>query len=107
MANIQIRIDDTLKNEALAVVESLGLDLSSAIRMFLAQMVKENGFPFLPTNDPSCISRNRRISHESAQCGENGGMDDFYLQDNIDYLGEKVKLLKAGDLPLEKHDLIE
>ncbi|MBR5734651.1 MAG: type II toxin-antitoxin system RelB/DinJ family antitoxin, partial [Desulfovibrionaceae bacterium] len=27
----------------------MGLDLSAAIRMFLTQMVKENGLPFIPT----------------------------------------------------------
>lgn len=52
MANLQIRVDDTLKEQAQEVAMGMGLDLSSAIRMFLAQMVKENGFPFKPTNDP-------------------------------------------------------
>ncbi len=52
MANLQIRLDDTLKDQAQAVVQNMGLDLSGAIRIFLAQVVKENGLPFRPTNEP-------------------------------------------------------
>ena len=58
MANLQIRLDDTLKNRAQKVAEELGTDLSGAIRIFLSQMVKENGFPFIPTNDPFYASKN-------------------------------------------------
>lgn len=58
MANLQIRIDDTLKTDAQKVAEELGTDLPGAIRIFLAQMVKENGFPFIPTNDPFYASKN-------------------------------------------------
>lgn len=52
MATMQIRVDDTLRDKAALVAQGMGIDLSSAIRMFLAQMVKENGLPFRPSNDP-------------------------------------------------------
>ena len=51
MANLQIRVDDALKQQAQTVVQSMGIDLSGAVRIFLTQLVKENGFPFIPSND--------------------------------------------------------
>ena len=59
MATLQIRIDETLRQQASATAQEMGLDLSSAIRMFLTQMVKENGLPFRPTNDPFYSASNR------------------------------------------------
>ena len=50
---IQFRVDDELKNEAAAVYEKLGIDLSTAMRMFLKRSVMENGIPF-----PMTIQRN-------------------------------------------------
>ena len=51
MAALQIRLDEDLKEKAQAVTADMGMELSSAIRVFLAQMVKENGLPFRPIND--------------------------------------------------------
>lgn len=48
MANslIQLRIDEKLKAEATDIYERLGLDLSTAIRIFLTRSVEEKGIPF-------------------------------------------------------------
>lgn len=43
---LQIRVDEELKNNANIVLEDIGLDLSTAIRMFLNRTVLENGLPF-------------------------------------------------------------
>jgi DNA-damage-inducible protein J len=43
---VRARIDANLKAEASAVLESCGLGLSDALRMFLAQVVKQGGIPF-------------------------------------------------------------
>ena len=66
MVTLQIRLDDILKNQAQAVVQEMGLDLSGAIRIFLAQVVKENGLPFRPTNDPFFSARNQEALRRSA-----------------------------------------
>ena len=55
MTTLNIRIDENLKNKANKTFESLGLDMSSAIKLFLHQTVKENGLPFHPTNNPKAI----------------------------------------------------
>lgn len=65
MATLQIRIDDTLRKQASDTAQEMGLDLSSAIRMFLTQMVKENGLPFRPTNDPLYSASNRAALRNS------------------------------------------
>ena len=46
MAIIQFRVDDNLKLEATSVYEKLGIDLSSALRMFLKRSVMVQGIPF-------------------------------------------------------------
>lgn len=46
MANINIRIDDETKDESKEILESLGLDLSTGIKVFLKQVIARNGIPF-------------------------------------------------------------
>lgn len=43
---VQFRVDDDLKNEATKIYEELGIDLSTAMRMFLKRSVIVNGIPF-------------------------------------------------------------
>lgn len=60
MANLQIRLDDNLKLQAQNVAESMGLDLTQVVRLFLHQMIRENGLPFRPTADPFYSEKNMR-----------------------------------------------
>ena len=46
MATLQIRIDDSLKKEADTLFSSLGLDTSTAIRIFLNAAIENAGIPF-------------------------------------------------------------
>lgn len=43
---VQIRVDEDLKNEAASIYERLGLDLPTAIRVFLKKSIEESGIPF-------------------------------------------------------------
>lgn len=52
---INIRIEKSTKNKAQKTLESMGLDLSSGIKLFLNQVVTENGIPFTPTKNASKI----------------------------------------------------
>ncbi len=45
MAVVTIKVDEALKNGAAAVLDELGLDLPTAIRMYLKSVVRENGLP--------------------------------------------------------------
>lgn len=71
---VQFRIDDDLKNEAIAIYDKLGIDLSTAMRIFLKRTVMENGIPFPMTlergYDPA---EALRALHElNAQAVKNG-----------------------------------
>lgn len=46
-ANINVRTDATLKAQAQQIFESIGLDLSTAVNLFLKQTVKANDLPFV------------------------------------------------------------
>ncbi len=45
-ANINIQIDSTLKQEAEALFDSLGMDIATAVRIFLNASIEQNGIPF-------------------------------------------------------------
>lgn len=55
MTTINIRIEEKLKKEASKTLASLGMDTSSAIKMFLTQVVAQKGLPFRPTRNPKDI----------------------------------------------------
>ena len=42
-------MDNSLKDKAALVFENLGIDISTAVRMFLKRAVMENGIPFRMT----------------------------------------------------------
>jgi DNA-damage-inducible protein J len=46
MATIQIRVDDNIKAAADSLFDSLGLDTSTAVRMFLSAALANEGIPF-------------------------------------------------------------
>ncbi|EMF0241673.1 type II toxin-antitoxin system RelB/DinJ family antitoxin [Enterococcus hirae] len=52
MSRLSIRIDDELKEQAREVYEEIGMDLSTAVIVFLKQSVRERKLPFQPGNEP-------------------------------------------------------
>lgn len=54
---INIQVDSNVKKEATMVLTELGLSMSSAINLFLKQVVKKNGIPFEVTN----VTPNKKI----------------------------------------------
>lgn len=62
---IQFRIDKSLKDEASNIYENIGLDLNSAIKLFLKRSILEQGLPFsfnLELDEIARISRKSRVS---------------------------------------------
>ena len=45
-STIQIRVDDELKAKSDELFKELGMDTTTAIRIFLTQAIANNGFPF-------------------------------------------------------------
>lgn len=59
-ATIQLRVEQRLRDDAQVVCNRLGMDLTTAIRVFLNQLVAENGLPFQPKADPFYSPSNMR-----------------------------------------------
>ena len=51
MTTLNIRIDEKTKSSAFKVLSKVGLDMSSAIKVFLSQVIIEGGLPFTPTTN--------------------------------------------------------
>ena len=79
---IQVRVDDALKKDAEALFNDLGLDVPTAIRLFLKQSLIHNGLPF-------AIART----------------DDFYNDYNLQVLKKSIQQLERGKGTA--HELIE
>ena len=52
---LNVRIDKVTKLKAQKTFDALGLDMSSAIKLFLKQSVLEQGLPFKPSRTPKEI----------------------------------------------------
>ena len=61
ITNINIRVDSDVKSEAQEVFTSLGLDMTTAINIFLRQAIQRRGIPFAlvmrdkKTPKPGCM----------------------------------------------------
>lgn len=52
MTTLNIRIDNRVKKEAVRTLASLGMDTSTAVKIFLNQVIVEQGLPFTPKRSP-------------------------------------------------------
>jgi DNA-damage-inducible protein J len=68
--NINIRIEKDVKVAAEKIFDELGLNMTTAVNMFLRQTIRENGIPFeLKVYAPNrttlaAIAEGRRIAYE-------------------------------------------
>lgn len=74
MANLNIRVDDTLKKQAETVFSDLGISLSAATTMFLKQVVRCNAIPFELRADPFYSAENQaRLLAAKERMEQTGG----------------------------------
>jgi DNA-damage-inducible protein J len=83
MAQLNIRIDDTLRKQGEKLFHALRLNFSAAVSAFVSQAVREGGMPFLLTTKT----------------------DPFYSESNMEILRQSIKDADAGKLAA--HELIE
>ena len=73
--NLNIRTDTDIKESAEKIFAELGLNMSSAVNIFLRQTIRENGIPFrlkldVPTKETAAaIEEGRRIAHDDTVGG--------------------------------------
>ena len=73
---IQVRIDKALKDEVGEIFSSIGLDMSTAIRMFFQRCRAVKGIPFALTAVPDATAVRVGVSKGKWQMP-----DDWYEQD--------------------------
>ena len=76
MATLQIRIDDSLKKQADTLFSGLGLDTSTAIRIFLNASIENAGIPFSVRHKTIPDSLQEAIYDSRFQRNLNGPFDN-------------------------------
>ncbi len=89
MAQVNIRIDDTLKQQGERLFDDLGLTFSTAVSVFVKQAVREGGLPFAITTrtDPFYSPSNMAVLQKSIQEAREGKfiaktMDELMAMEN-------------------------
>lgn len=73
--NLNIRTDRDVKLAAEKIFEELGLNMTTAVNIFLRQTIRENGIPFeLKLNVPNdvtaaAIEEGRRLAYDKTAAG--------------------------------------
>lgn len=75
-ALVQARIDGAVKEEAAAVLASMGLTLSDAVRLMLTRVAREHALPF----DPLIPNAETVIAMKEAR---RGGLSSFETVDDL------------------------
>lgn len=72
--NLNIRTDKEVKIAAERIFEELGLNMTTAVNIFLRQTIRENGIPFeLKLNVPNdvtaaAIEEGRKLAYDKTAC---------------------------------------
>jgi len=74
MAQLNIRIDDDLKEQGEKLFNALGMNFSTAINVFISQAVREGGIPFTITTKT----------------------DPFYSESNMAHLRRGIAAFESG-----------
>ena len=83
MTQVNFRIDEDIKTNAEAALKEMGLNMSSAITMFLTKVAREKRIPF-------------EIN-----------ADQFYSAENMLELKNRIESINNGTSTLIEHELIE
>ncbi|MFA7308704.1 MAG: type II toxin-antitoxin system RelB/DinJ family antitoxin [Patescibacteria group bacterium] len=62
MTTLNVRIDESLKKEAQKTFAGLGMDMSTAIKVFFQQAVHDQALPFLPSRKPTSRAEQKALA---------------------------------------------
>ena len=75
MATIQLRIDNATKKSAKNILDKLGIDMTSAIKIYLKQIVINKGIPFqLLTENGLTVQQENEILKASEEAKKGIGV---------------------------------
>ena len=79
--SVNVKIDSDLKKEADQLFQDLGLNMSTAVTLFLKQAVRLNGIPFQ-------IKRNAKTPNKETLQAIKDSLDDKNLSNSFDSVEE-------------------
>ena len=79
MAQVNIRIDDDLKERADLLFEELGMNMTTAFTIFVKASVRQQGIPFELNLDPFYSEKNMRVLKESIRDADAGKLTEHEL----------------------------
>ena len=97
---LQVRVEESLMDDAARVFENLGIDTSTAVRMFLKRAVMENGIPFRMTlpKAPYNAERGYRAMVEISEGAEKNGVADMSLEEiNAEIEASRAERMAVGE----------
>ena len=89
MAVLKVRVDDELKKRATDIYNELGMDLSTAIRMFLKKSVMIGGIPFETKIDDISLNAILAIDKMRTISEQNGNSEM-----TLDEINEEIRLAR-------------
>ncbi len=72
MTQISISLDDNLKKQADELLAELGMNMTTAVNIFIRQVVRQGGIPFEISADPFYSHENMQVLKKSIQDAEAG-----------------------------------
>lgn len=90
-SNIFARVEPNTKEQAEAILSSLGISMSNAIDMFLKQVVINKGIPFELKLEPKKPLFVEELTKEELDAAMHEAMDD--IKENRLYTPEEVKMI--------------
>ena len=92
---LQVRVEESLRAQAAAIYEELGIDLQTAVRIFLKRSVKENGLPFemtLTERKETKAEAVHRAMKSMSEAAEKAGLSDMSLEEiNAEILAARAE----------------
>jgi len=82
-AVVRARIDESLKNEAAAVLAEMGLTVSDAVRILLTKVAKEKALPFEMQTPNALTAETLRKSERGEDVHTAKDADDLFKQLDI------------------------
>lgn len=83
MSTINIRIDEDLKNKSEIILEDMGLNITTAFKIFLKEVIRSNAIPFRIQADP------------------------FYSKSNLEALDKSIKQIENGEVVIKTMEELE
>ena len=89
---LQVRVDEKTRSAAGSIFEKLGRALPTAVRMFLARTILENGIPFSMKLRPTAPDDVLEAMKQASQSAADAGVADMTLEE----INAEIAQARAG-----------